>query len=90
MFSGGGVSRSGGCLLFRFKVEGDPIVEQIDVRQAALDERDAENRALREDNAQLKGQLRDVRYQNESLEAALAEDEMAAREAGDIGPELAD
>jgi len=41
--------------------------------QTALDERDAENRALREDNAQLKGQLRDARYQNESLEAALAE-----------------
>jgi len=41
--------------------------------QAALDEQQAENRSLREESAQLKGQLRDARYQNESLEAALAE-----------------
>lgn len=41
--------------------------------QAALDEREAENKALREERSGLKGQLRDARYQNESLEAALAE-----------------
>jgi chemotaxis protein MotB len=41
--------------------------------QAALDEREAENKALREERTGLKGQLRDARYQNESLEAALAD-----------------
>jgi chemotaxis protein MotB len=41
--------------------------------QAALDEREAENKSLREERTGLKGQLRDARYQNESLEAALAD-----------------
>ena len=41
--------------------------------QAALDEREADNKALREERSNLKGQLRDARYQNESLEAALAD-----------------
>ena len=41
--------------------------------QAALDEREAENRALRDERSDLKNQLRDARYQNESLETQLAE-----------------
>ena len=41
--------------------------------QAALNEREAENRALREERTALKNQMRDLQYQNESLETALAE-----------------
>jgi chemotaxis protein MotB len=38
-----------------------------------LSEREAENRALREERTQLKNQMRDLQYKNESLETALAE-----------------
>jgi chemotaxis protein MotB len=41
--------------------------------QAALNEREAENRALREERTALKNQMRDLQYQNESLSTALAE-----------------
>ena len=38
-----------------------------------LDEREAENRALREERTQLKNELRNLRFQNDSLETALTE-----------------
>jgi len=38
-----------------------------------LDEREQENRALREERTQLKNELRDLRYQKDSLETALTE-----------------
>ncbi len=41
--------------------------------QSVLNEREAENRALREERTALKNQMRDLRYQKESLETALAE-----------------
>lgn len=41
--------------------------------QAALDEREAENRALREERTRLKNELRDKDFQMGSLETALAE-----------------
>ncbi len=41
--------------------------------QAALDEREQDNRALREERTQLKGEMRDLRFQKDSLETALAE-----------------
>lgn len=39
--------------------------------QAALDEREAENRALREERTTLKGEMRDLREANAALETAL-------------------
>ncbi len=41
--------------------------------QAALSEREEDNRALREERTQLKGEMRDLRFQKDSLETALAE-----------------
>lgn len=41
--------------------------------RAALDERETENRTLREERATLKGDVRDLNAQRESLETALAE-----------------
>jgi chemotaxis protein MotB len=41
--------------------------------QIALNERESENRALREERTALKNQMRDLQYQKESLETALAE-----------------
>ena len=41
--------------------------------KAALDERESENRQLREERVGLKNDLRDLQYQKESLETSLAE-----------------
>jgi chemotaxis protein MotB len=61
--------------------------------KAALDEREQENRALREERTTLKGDMRDLRYQKESLETALAEAnarllEQPQKQAGQDFPEL--
>lgn len=41
--------------------------------KAALDEREQENRALREERSKIKGDMRDLQSQKDSLETALAE-----------------
>ena len=61
--------------------------------KAALDEREQENRALREERTTLKGDMRDMRYQKESLETALAEAnarllEQPQKQAGQDFPDL--
>lgn len=57
------------CVLAPFAVG---CVSQAQHRQM-VEERDAEIRALREERTQLKNKLRDMEYQRDSLETALAE-----------------
>jgi len=61
--------------------------------RAALDERESENRTLRAERSSLKGEMRDLRYQKDSLETALAEAnarllEEPQKQAGQEFPEL--
>jgi chemotaxis protein MotB len=61
--------------------------------RAALDEKDADNKELREERANLKGEVRDVNAQKDSLETALAEAnarllETPQKTAGEDHPEL--
>jgi len=61
--------------------------------KAVLDEREQENRALREERTALKGDMRDLRYQKDSLETALAEAnarllEQPEKQAGQDFPDL--
>ena len=61
--------------------------------RAALDEREADNKELREERSNLKGEVRDVNAQKDSLETALAEAnarllETPQKTAGEEHPEL--
>ena len=61
--------------------------------RAALDEKDADNKELREERSNLKGEVRDVNAQKDSLETALAEAnarllETPQKTAGEDHPEL--